>query len=100
MGSSITDGEQRDEPPPGKLDVKTGPLLAHILIFRILWFSVRCCLRFSGYFQFILASIDMHNMRIHYHFLTFSLSVGHGGLQLIFPPYHKPPVTPLVMGGC
>jgi len=59
--------------PPGKLNVKTGPPSADIWYLVFFWFSVRCCfLRFLGVFAF-LASIDIHDIRIHYHFLTFFL---------------------------
>jgi len=69
------------EPPPGKLNVKTGPPLADIVIFDILLFFSRLffCV-FSGCFCF-LAGIDIHDIRIHKHFIAFFLSVGY------WPPY-------------
>ena len=58
--------------PPGKLNVKTGPPIADTLMFIILLVFSRFLfsLRFSGCFRF-LASIDIHNIQIHCHFLTF-----------------------------
>jgi len=45
-------------------------------IYRYFCFSVGCYfLRFSGCFRF-LASIDIQDIRIQYHFLAFFLSVG------------------------
>jgi len=71
--------EDRGEPPllPGKLNVKSGTSLADILIFYIFCCSVRCSFFFifQDVFDF-LASIDIHGVRIHYHFLSFILSVG------------------------
>jgi len=60
----------------GKLIVKTRLSLADIMIFSII-------LVFTGLFYCVfrtvfvfLASIDIHDIRIHCHFLTFFLSVG------------------------
>jgi len=80
------------EPPSSKLNTKTGPPLAHIHIFRIL--LVFCGLLFFGVFQGVfvfLASIDIHNMRIHYPFLTFFWVLASGPptvgpFQLSFAP--------------
>jgi len=66
----------RGKSPPGKLNVKTGPPSADISILGIRFVFCRLFfLRFSGYFRF-LANIDIHDIRIRYHFLTFLLSVG------------------------
>jgi len=66
--SGVTDVGQGRAATPGKLNVKTGPPLADILICSILsLFSI--FLRFSVFC--FLASIDFHDLRIHYHFLTF-----------------------------
>jgi len=65
--SGVTDGGRGASRHSGKLSVKTGPPVADFLIFSIL-------LVFSRLFY--LASIDIHNIRIHYNFLTFFLSVG------------------------
>jgi len=64
MGSS-------DEPPP-LASWKSGPLLANIFIFSILLFFSRLFFAFFSVFCF-LANIDIHDLRIHYHFLTFFL---------------------------
>jgi len=74
--SGVTDGVQGDLPHE-KLYVKTRPRLADILIFSILLVFCRLlffCV-FRGVFVF-LASIDLHDIRIYHHFLTFFLSVG------------------------
>ena len=61
---------------PGKLNVKTGPPLADITIFsNILVFTGLFFCVFRTVFVF-LASVDIHDIQIHYHFLTFFLSVG------------------------
>jgi len=75
--------------PPGKLNVKSGPPLPNILIFsNLLVFSrLLLFLRFSGCFRCFLGSIEIHDIRIHYHFLIFFLRIGYSGpLQLRFAP--------------
>jgi len=59
IASGVTDGGQRGELPPGKLNVKTGlPFhLAYISVLAFFWFSVGCCFSmffglFSGDFWF------------------------------------------------
>jgi len=54
--------------PPGKLNVKTGPPLADIMIFSTVLVSVGC--RFLGWLRF-LARKNIYNIRVHYHFLAF-----------------------------
>ena len=57
---------------PGKLNVKTRPPLAYILIFSIVY--VFCGWLFLCVFRDVfvfLASAGMHIIRIHYNFLTF-----------------------------
>ena len=63
--------------PPGKLNVETGLPLADILIFSILLVFGRLlsiCV-FRGVFV-CLASIDIHDIQVHDHVLTFFLSIG------------------------
>jgi len=51
--SGITNRMQGEGHPPGKLNVKTGPPLADVLIFGILLVLIGCCfLHFSGCFRF------------------------------------------------
>jgi len=93
-------GTDESEPtPPGKLDVRTGPSLPDILIFSILLpFNKLTFLRFSG-LRLFLASLDLHDIRINYHFLTFfpSVSAPHGSQWAPFQLSFAPWLTPLVM---
>ena len=70
--SGITDGRAgRRAATPGKLNVKTGPPLAEILVFSsLLVFNRLFFCIFWGVFVFV-AGIDTHNIQIHYYFLTF-----------------------------
>jgi len=77
--SGVTDGGARGGASllPSKLNVKNGPPSVDTLIFSILLVFSRLsffCV-FRGVFVF-LAGIDIHDIRIHYHFLTFFLGVG------------------------
>jgi len=67
LTSGVTDGRVGGRAAPsGKLNVKTGPLLIDILIFRIILVFSR--LLFFAFFRmllFLLASIDIHDIRIH-----------------------------------
>jgi len=70
MNSGVIDGGSG--PPPGKLNVKTGPPLARLLIFTILLvFSSLLFFAFFRVFSFFLVSIDIHDIRINYHFITY-----------------------------
>jgi len=74
--SGVTGREQGVSFFPDKVNVKTGPPVADILIFSVLlvfsWLLFLACL---GCCHF-LASTDIYNIQIHYHFLTFFLSIG------------------------
>jgi len=59
--SGVTDGGPGGEPPPGKLNVKTGPPLVDILIFSILSFVVFCI--FRGCFRFFLSTMDIDDIQ-------------------------------------
>ena len=91
--------------PPGKLNVKTGSPLAEILMFIILlafsWLLFFCI--FRDVFVF-LASLDIHDIQLHYRFLTFlwvlasdPLTVANGLPSAKFcpPPLTQPLATPL-----
>ena len=89
--------------PPGKLNVKTGPPLLNILIFRMLYFVVFCV--FWGVFVF-LSSMDDGHLRhpdMHYHFLTFFWILASGSPTVtsgppsakLCPSWLKPLVAPL-----
>jgi len=70
-GSSVSDGGRGASRPPGKVNVDTGPPLADILIYSILLvFSRLLFFAFFGCFRF-LASIGIHDVLIHYYFLSF-----------------------------
>ena len=73
--SGVTDrGEEGRADPLGKLNAKSEPPQ---LAFVFFWFSIGCCFfAFFGVFSFFLASIDIHDIRIHYYLLTFFLTVG------------------------
>jgi len=63
--------------PPGKLNIKTGSPSADIYMFSILLICSRLlffafCLVFSLFF---FARVDIHDIRIQYHFLTFLLLI-------------------------
>ena len=60
VGSGVTDGGQGAEPPPGKLNVKTGPSLLDVLVFSILQFVVYM---FMGCFLF-LSGVDIQRFTI------------------------------------
>jgi len=63
--------------PPGKLNVKTGPPLAEILIFIVLlFFSWLLFFTFFGVFSLYLASLDIHDNPGSLSFCNFFLSVG------------------------
>ena len=52
--NGVTDGGQWVEPPPGKLNVKTGPPIVDILIFSILLFVEFVVFEFVEVFFFNL----------------------------------------------
>jgi len=97
--SSVTDGRARGR---GKLIVKTGPLWLtfwYLAFFRLLFSCVS-----RGVFCFLSYSINIHNIQIHYHFLTFFGVLASGPPTLtseppsakLCPLWLKPPVTPLL----
>jgi len=71
-----------------------------------IWNSLGCCsFAFFGVFSFLLPSIDIHDIRVHFHFLTFFwvlASVPYGGqwthFSYVFPPWPKPLPTTLPTG--
>jgi len=74
--SGVTDWGARGVQPAGKLNLKPGPHLAEISVLSILLiFSRLLFLRFFRCFRF-LAGIDIHDIRIHYYFVTFFECVG------------------------
>jgi len=74
--SGVTDWGSRGVPLAGKLNLKPGPHLAEISVLSILLiFSRLLFLRFFRCFRF-LAGIDIHDIRIHYYFVTFFECVG------------------------
>jgi len=70
--------------PFGKLNVRTGPPLAYILIFSIFLDFSRLLffLHFLRFFVFS-GSVDIHIIQIHYHIVTYFLSIGKW--PLLFP---------------
>jgi len=68
--------EAGSEPPPDKLNVKTGPHLRYTIsrLGLLFWLSVSCCfLRLSYCFPVISGFSIVIHIRIHYHFSTFFL---------------------------
>jgi len=51
-----------------------------LVLSRLLFFA------FFGLFSFFLASIVIHDIQIHYHFLTFFGVLARGPLSAKFPP--------------
>jgi len=71
--------EDREEPPPHPWQAKCEIRDLLSWLFDILYFLLFSTLQFFFIFQDVfdfLTSIDIHGVRIHYHFLSFILSVG------------------------
>jgi len=75
IASDVTDGSQRGEmPPPGNLNVKTGPAatLSDISVLVLVWVSVGCCFfAFFGLFSGDLGFSIVIHIQIHHHFSSF-----------------------------
>ena len=90
--SGVTDGEQEDKLPSWQAKCKNWPPFSwhfdikHFLVFSTLLFIFFIFQGVSGFLNYYI-----YDIRIHYHFLNFFLSVGKwppcgGPLQLIFAP--------------
>ena len=85
--NGVTDGGAGGEPPTWKAKCQNWAPLAEILVFSILLIFSRLLFScfFWGVFVF-LASIDIHDIRIHYYVLTFFSVLANGPCQLRFAP--------------
>ena len=75
---------------------KLGPFLAYMLMFRVLLVLSRLCFPFFAVFSFFLAGIEIHDMGIHYHFLTYFWVLTTGLLRWPVVTLHlrsAPPLT-------
>ena len=74
--SGVTDGGKGNELPPWQAKYKNWAPLADILVFGTLLSLIRL-LFFLDVFVF-LAGVDIHDIRIHYHFLTLFWELARG----------------------